>query len=243
MLRFFSRGLKDLLLSFLGLSFFAFPSLARAEGIVWHPERLVAQGVGCSFSNAPGRPQDAWVVTAGDEISIVYSSLGSVFRNRRNGIQSSGCNLLIPVEITPGFYIASVEQRFFYGIAKQVGVDVSISAVSNFARVSPRGEMAPADMRKTMSSAQVNFSSKDEVNVALGEAVMAPVRVRNDGDADGLYARLCARKRPKELLFHSVVRILTRRDNPNAEVSVAVDGQDLKFDMVNRVAPCPGRVN
>jgi hypothetical protein len=206
---------------------------------VWHPERLTSGGSGCRFSNAPNRQQDAWVVTAGEEVSIVYTALGSVFKDRRNGVLASTCNLFLPAEISPGYYVNQVDQKFIYGISKQVGVEATINAVSNFARVLPNGQPKASDLNKTLAVAAMVFPMSLETNVAVGESAMVPVRVGNDGDASGVYGRFCTRKRPKEMVFHSVMRILLRRQNQDAAVAVAIDGQDLKFSMRNRVAPCP----
>lgn len=217
-------------------------SIASAQGIAWHPERLTASGSGCKFSNSPNRQQDAWVVTAGEEVSIVYSALGSVFRGRRNGVLASTCNLFLPADISPGYFVSQVEQKFIYGISKQVGVEATINAVSNFARVTPNGMTRASDLNKTLATASIVFPMAQEINIAVGESAMVPIRVRNDGDALGVYARFCARKRPKEMVFHSVMRILLRRQSQDAAVVVAIDGQDLKFTMRNRVVPCPSLV-
>ena len=217
-----------------------FQQAALADGIVWHTERLTANGVGCAFQ---GANPNAWVIAAGNDISIVYSALGQEFRARRPGVLVSACNLVIPAELAPGYYVSAVDQKFLFGIAKKKGADVEIVAMSNFARRRPNGDANLGDSRTNMSVARLTFGANEEVTKALEEVSMPPVRVIADGNPranpDAPFERFCARDRARDLNFQSIMRIRVVKSQADAEVSVAMDGQDLRFNMANSVAPCP----
>jgi hypothetical protein len=227
--------------SFVVVSVALLSASAFGDEIRWKTKKLHAQGNGCEFA---GPKQNAWAIAAGNELSLVYSKLGQKFRERKEGVEVSFCDVMVPVELSLGFYVSAVEQIFLFGITKQKGVDVEVTAVSNFARVGYHPLLKTlaaneADLRKTTAKASLSFGAKEEVVRALDEVAMPLVHIRPDGDPNAPFERLCAKNRMRDLHFYSSMRVRVVKSRPNAEVSIAIDGQDLRLNMKNVVSECP----
>jgi hypothetical protein len=209
---------------------------ALSQGIVWRTEKVRSSGAGCEFW---GPQANAWIIAAGSDLSMVYSQLGQKFRTRRDGVDVSSCNVIVPAELSPGFYISAVDQVFLFGISKQKGVDVEVTAASNFVRRNAGGQPNAADNGEIMAKARLTFDAQEEVVKALEVVPMPTVRIRPRGNQNAPFERLCSKKRTRDLNFYSAMRVRVVRLNPDAQVSIAIDGQDLRLNMNNVVAPCP----
>lgn len=217
------------------------PLCASAQGISWNLEKIRWAGNGCQFADGPNRAQDAWVVIAGEEVSIVYSNLGGEFVNRRNSDQRSGCNLAIPIEIPRDQYVGSISQKFSYGVAKQKGVSASILAQTNFLRLRSANPRDPqsGDMQMGVAQAYLQFPADREMNIASEEATIAPIHVRRDNNPAGPFMRFCNLRTETSMLYQSTIMVEVKRRQGDAQISIAVDGQDLKFSSEYQILPCP----
>jgi hypothetical protein len=172
-------------------------------------------------------------------LSIIYTKLGVKFKERKLGVDLSYCELVVPVNLSPGYYVSALDQKVLFGLSKSKGVDVEFFSETNFARRANSTQSDPRDLRKTIARVQLAYGAGKEVVKALEEITMPLVHVRPGKDDSEPFERMCARNRKRELNFHSFTKVRVVKNRPEAQVSIAVDGQDLRLETSNLVSRCP----
>jgi|GEM_PF-3020211 len=136
-----------------------------ANDVVWRPELIQAQGVGCRFGHSSDPNQNAYVIANGDSVSFIFTRLGEEFRTGRTpNINLSPCRIILPLEVNAGFYIEEIAQTLTYGIVKSRGVQAQLDFISNFARRLPNGRSNPNDLSQNMANAKAFFPAPQIIN-------------------------------------------------------------------------------
>lgn len=215
---------------------------ARAQEIIWNTAGVVSEGVGCHFAPNGSVPQDAWAVSAGNQLSIVYSNLGKEFKNlRRKGIAVSACKVSIPAKLPVGLFISAVDQSILYGLVKTPGVSARIDAISFFARRQLNGKSHPHDIENHLAGASKTFNGNDAVSVPLEELKPGKVRISRDPSPKSHWSRFCRQNRNENINFDAFTTITIDKANPNAEISISVDGHDVSVVVKSEPANCEQR--
>jgi len=232
--------------------FFNTISVAQ-EDIVWHTDKIASRGVACHFETTPNYQQDAYVTTAGPEIAIIFTKLGSVFRDgRREGVKVSNCVVQIPVEIPSGLYVDTITQTIGYGIIKGPGVAVNINAEGSFVRAKPNDKINDNDRNRSLFEAFIHFPNKDEINIPFdflnpnthkrGERKrFATNRILRDNNPDSGFGRFCHGNRTRLMAFNTIMKIRANFTDPNAALAVNIDGTDLRLETAMTFAQCTER--
>jgi hypothetical protein len=172
--------------------------------------RAVAAGTACK---SMGDDADTFFITAGNEISVVFSRLGiNLGDEYAPTAERHTCNIRIPVRIAKGHYIGRLEQTLLYGVTKSARSSAEISARATFfnkpaafiSRTFPRG-VAMDEALQTATSSQ-------------DYQVFAPSWCVMSTGLNGMYSANLA--------------IAGQRDNPYENLVVQVDGADIKFQAV-----------
>jgi len=203
---------------------------AFADPLSFDVDAVEEQGVGCRFRDTARGPADAFLIANGNEITAIFTQLGSTFRNnRRTGELQSGCNYRIPGVLEPGFFISGIEQTVTYGLVKTAGVGVRIQGTTNYARRLPNGQSHPADVMRNLASAEATFLPREILNIPLQTLTPLPVRTRRGQAGDNGFNRFCARNRPRAIDSLAGLRIRVDKRRPDAQVTVSIDGLDVRY--------------
>lgn len=217
----------------LGLS-----SVAQAQDVLWHPELLQAQGVGCRFGNSTDPNQDAFVIANGDTVSFVFTRLGETYRNGRGNLSVSPCRIILPLEVTQGRRVEEISQTLTYGIVKSAGIRARLDFISNLARRRPNGTSQPEDLTQNMASAFADFPANQIFNEPLAILPQPVARFPEEERRGSPHKRFCNRERSRLFNYHSDIFVRLQKLRENATISFAVDGLDLKYEMGLKVRAC-----
>ncbi len=214
-------------------------STASADSLDFDTSRVESLGVGCRFVDGPQRQADAFLIANGNEITAIFTQLGSVFRsNRRTGDLQSGCRYRIPGTLEQGFFISGIEQTVTYGLVKSAGAGVRIVGTTNFARRLPNGRSNPADLIRNLAMAEVTFAPAAILNIALDTISPVPVRTRRGQSGDNAFNRFCGAQRPREIDSVAGLVISVDKQTPEAQVSVSIDGLDVRYSVGATLETC-----
>ena len=209
------------------------------EAVTFQPDSVVSEGVGCRFTDTANRPRDAFIITAGNQISVVFTQLGSVFRqNRRTGQMQSGCRIVLPASLAAGYYVSQLDETLTYGVVKTTGVAAELRTTSNFARRRPDGQSNPADLMRNFVGSLTTFPASQDLNEPLATITQPITRVGRDNQANSPYQRFCARDRARQVNFVSGIQIRVDQNDPSASISISVDGLDLKYMVNTQASAC-----
>lgn len=227
---------KDLVLSL----FASFISLtAVAQEVLWRPELLQAQGVGCRFGSSTDPNQDAFVIANGDTVSFVFTRLGESFRRTRNpDVSVSPCRIVLPLEVDAGAWVSEISQTLTYGIVKSKGVQARLDFIGNFARRLPNGRSQPNDLNENMANATAFFPAHQIINEPLAFLPQPLTRIGEDNRNNSPHKRFCNKQRDRLFNYHSDIFVRINKKNPDADISLAVDGLDLRYEMKLKVKRC-----
>lgn len=229
-------------LALVGITLFLtsrFAQPATASDVLWHPELLDSQGVGCKFNSSADGGADAFVITNGDTVSFIFTRLGETFRDgRRPNVSVSPCRLVLPLEVMQGQRVDEINQTLTYGIVKSEGVQARLDFISNFARRQPNGKSRPSDLNENMASTTVVFPANQIFNEPLAILSQPVSRTREDQRPDSPNKRFCNKERPRLLNYHSDILVRVNKMREDATISFAVDGLDLKYEMGLKIRTC-----
>ncbi|MEY4065918.1 MAG: hypothetical protein RIR26_2126 [Pseudomonadota bacterium] len=212
---------------------------AFGQDILWRPDLLQSQGVGCRFGNSTDPNQDAFVTANGDSVSFVFTRLGETFRRRRDpDISVSPCRIVLPLEVDAGAWVSEISQTLTYGIVKSKGVQARLDFIGNFARRLPNGRSKPDDLNENMATATAFFPAQQVINEPLAFLPQPLTRIGEDNRNNSPHKRFCNKQRDRLFNYHSDIFIRINKKNPDADISLAVDGLDLKYEMKLKVNRC-----
>lgn len=214
-------------------------SSAIASDVLWRPELLQAQGVGCRFGTSTDPNQDAFVIANGDMVSFVFTKLGETYRDAKKPNTSvSPCRIVLPMEVGQGQRIEEISQTLTYGIVKSAGIQARLEFFSNFARRLPNGRSQPADLNLNMASASAFFPANQIFNEPLAILPQPVSRIPEDERPGSPHKRFCNRERTRLFNYHSDIFVKVNKIKENATISFAIDGLDLKYEMNLKVRQC-----
>ncbi|MBM3382816.1 MAG: hypothetical protein FJY29_10285 [Betaproteobacteria bacterium] len=212
-----------------------------ANDVVWRPELIQAQGVGCRFGHSSDPNQNAYVIANGDSVSFIFTRLGEEFRTGRTpNINLSPCRIILPLEVNAGFYIEEIAQTLTYGIVKSRGVQAQLDFISNFARRLPNGRSNPNDLSQNMANAKAFFPAPQIINEPMAILPQPLARIGEDSRNNSPHRRFCNRERSRLFNYHSDIFVRINRIKPDASIAFSVDGLDLKYEMKMKVKRCRG---
>jgi hypothetical protein len=87
----------------------------------------------------------------------------------------------------------------------------------------------PADLMKNLAFAEVVFPVDTVLNLPLANLTPQPVRVRRGQAGDNGYSRFCARNRRRAIDSVAGLQISLDKRTPDAQVSVSIDGLDVRY--------------
>lgn len=226
----------------------AIPAFAQQPDIVWLTDRFEYHGSGCSPREAASTGQPViYVVTAGNEFSVIYTDLGTRFHeSRRNpGTQRSACRFVMPAKVKPKSFVSQVTQTtLLFGLVKTAGVEIKIEADTNFVRRLPNGGYPEGQLKKTMSKAKVIYPADQAIDEPLNalQTVMRTKFQRRNDEADDSFNRFCKRASPTgEMDYLSDVVIKVTNTSPGASFAIGVDGQDVSYTTALAFDACDPR--
>jgi hypothetical protein len=212
-----------------------------ANDVVWRPELIQSQGIGCRFGHSSDPNQNAFVITNGDSVSFVFTRLGEEFQRARHpNVNISPCRIILPLEVAAGLWVEEISQTLTYGIAKTSGVQARLDFSSNFARRLPNGRSSPNDLSQNMANAVVNFPAPLVINSPLEILTQPLTRIGEESRNNSPHRRFCNRERGRLFNYHSDIFVRINKVKPDASIAFAVDGLDLRYEMKLRVKRCRG---
>lgn len=196
---------------------FALAGTALADDVVWNfNNKAVAKGSGCS---SQGATPDTYFVTAGPEVSVVFSRLGVNLASDMDPMAArQECAVRIPVKIAKGRYIGKLVQTLLFGVSKSPGAAGSVAMRATFFN-----EPAAVVSESFARGAQVDEPLREVRKVNKYRVTRDDPRCKNPG-VKGLYA------------FNMAVS--GSRDNPQESVVMQIDGADIKFTATAQIHEC-----
>lgn len=119
---------KALLALTLWFVFLPTQQFALAEMIEWNYNgKATASGTGCTA-------QDTFFISAGDEVSIIFSNLGVELDGYQQGEleQRKFCRIKIPASIKPGYYLKDLSSSLLYGLVRSRGATAEVELQYRF---------------------------------------------------------------------------------------------------------------
>lgn len=212
---------------------------AEANDVLWRPEMLQSQGVGCRFGSSSDPNQNAFVIASGDSVSFVFTQLGQEFRDGRNpNVDISPCKIIVPLEVSPGSWIEEISQTLTYGIVKTRGIQARLDFKSNFARRMPNGRSNAADLNENMASAMAFFPAPQIINDPMVVLPQPLARIGENNRNNSPHRRFCNRERSRLFNYHSDIIVRVNKLKPDASIAFAIDGLDLKYELKMKVNRC-----
>lgn len=202
--------------------------------VAWKQLRKLGAGA-CKFEADAAGPADAFVITNGQDISIVFTRLGTETKLGPQGMRRwSRCNFTVPVEPPAGTYITGWHQSLQYGVVKPAGVAAGLG-------MEARLDLLPGGLLP-LPGIEQRFPRDAALNNPLGvaEATDLTLDPANRPLHKQWRRQSCAKNRDRDVSFVGTAYTWTERTRPNAPpVILAVDGVDARFDIGATVATCP----
>lgn len=188
-------------------------SVGLADEVIWnYNNQAIATGTGCS-------PADTFIVTAGPEVSVVFSQLGVNLGDEfAPNSARTNCSVRIPVKISRGQYIGELTQTFLYGITKSPGANGSITARATFFDL-------PA----------AQFVDKFQVGRRADEPLLEKT-LRNDYRVNK--PSWCTGRRSLAGEYKMNLAINGSRPHAGESIVIQMDGADIKFEAIAGFYSC-----
>lgn len=194
---------------------------AGAQDVRWDESRARLVGNGCT------KDQDAFVITNGSDVSVVFTNLGfSLTGSDRPLAASKNCVVQLPAEIDAGLYVADLSQQFLYGITKSEGSDVTLKNVASF-------------FGQQLTSPEIVSPRGQRVNDPF--LVSSRVDRFTPGRNRGWLNAWCASGRPRSGFFRSRLSVRGQRDANREDLIAFVDGLDVRYEVAAALTSCPVR--
>lgn len=189
------------------MSFSASQALADPAPIVWDTANAIAGGSAC---DAQGPFPDTWIISAGNEVSVVFSRMGVDLtpETAANTVVHS-CLVRIPITVDGTVGIGQLDQTLYWGYAKDFGTEAQLSVKSTFLNAPTRA-----------------------INVYLPPTVQGVEGGVESSVSDLIpnwASRFC---KPTSGFFQMNVGVAARRTDKNQDISVRVAGEDIVYEAV-----------
>lgn len=204
----------------LTLSLFGFSALsssAQADTVRWDTGQAVLAGNGCV------KDVDAFVLSNGNDLALVFSNLG-VDLPARSGMPLSArrsCSARIPATISAGLYIGQLTQRASYGVTKTARSEGSLAIRSTFFNynVSPYTVTVPR-------------------NAVINSPLLTSSRVDNFTINTPGWGGWCGRNRSPRGNYQANLAVSGQRDSDREDLIMFADGLDVKFEVIASLVHC-----
>ncbi len=196
------------------------------------------RGGACKFEADASGPADSFVISNGEDISIVFTRLGAATKLGPAGRRVwSVCNFEVPVGVPSGSYIAGWHQTLNYGAVKPVGVAAGLGLKSAL-ESALESTATPAAL--ALPGIDVRFprevATDSALEVAASDFLLDPERPRHQQ----WRRQACRQGRDRDVTFVGGAYTWSERTADDAPpVILAIDGLDARVDLAADVQPCP----
>lgn len=186
-------------------------SMAFGDAVVWnYNNQAIATGQGCM---SRGPMADTFFVSAGPEISVVFSQMGvNLGDEYAPNAQRTNCSVRIPVKIARGMYIGELSQTFLYGVTKSARTMGSVSGRATFFSLPAARFVHKFPMGRMMDEPLLDRTVHSDYRV------QAPSWCMGNRSLSGNY--------------QLNLGISGQRTSPYESIIVMMDGADIKFEAV-----------
>lgn len=197
------------------LSGISIPVYAQDFGgqtIYWDTTNAILGGTGCK------KDENAFVMEAGNDVSIVFSGLGVELADQYAPMQArKSCLARIRARVANGYYVGTLTQNVSFGVVKSTNSEATIGVKSNFA-----GYNLPA------------------LNVTLGRNRRANGEIQTASRQDDFIVHgrgWCGRRIP--VTYQAQLTAAGSRATIYDSVISQVDGLDVRFEATAGIFMCP----
>lgn len=166
-------------------------------------------------------PGEVAFITAGNEVSVVFSGLGIALDagDSTGGVTAKkGCRIGIPTKVKAGYYLGKLNQKLTYGYTRTEGTSGMVTAVSEFYG-QPAGNI----------SRPIPTPHMNQYAVPLAQAeVNSYWRVSPQWCLSRDYIGN----------FKSNLIVTAKRQNASKDIKISIDGHDIRFDAVGDAYLC-----
>ena len=182
-------------------------------------DQATALGSGCSRD--PGRPGDTDFVSAGNEVSVIFSRLGVELTGYAGGakLAKKTCRVVVPTRVRAGYYLATLNQTLTYGYERTEGTEGKVNVTSDF-----YGQAAGNITRDIPTSGADQFSAPS-LQAKVGSLWRVNPQWCLRADYVGNYK--------------ANITVSGFRQATNKDIVIQIDGHDIRFDAVGVPALCP----
>ncbi|MFK7823768.1 MAG: hypothetical protein AB8G05_06415 [Oligoflexales bacterium] len=183
-----------------------------ANAIEWNfNNKATALGSGCNMD-------DTFFISAGNEVSILFSSLGVELDGHQEGKlkRRKSCRIKVPALIKRGFYISNLSSSLLYGLVRSEGTEAHVNLQYRFIGM------------KYSRNKDHGKNPRESRNIPLAE-LRDVTRVRNPKRCNGRDFR--------SVLF-ARASVAASRKTLTEGIVIHLDGLSLRLDASARVDPC-----
>lgn len=191
------------------------PAAAQNFGgqtIHWDTDNAVLGGSGCR------KDVDAFIMEAGNDVSIVFSNLGVELADQYAPLQArKSCLARIGARIANGYYVGTLSQNVSFGIVKSPNSEATIGVRSNFAGYN----LPPLNVkvgRNRRASGEIETASREDDFIVMGR-------------------RWCGRNIP--VTYQAQLTAAGSRASIYDSVISQIDGLDVRFEATAGLFVCP----
>lgn len=186
------------------------------EPITWDTDNAIAGGNGCA---SQGPFPDTWFITAGNDVSVIFSRMGvDLTPATAANTAATGCLVRIPVTIQSNVAVSELDQTLLWGYAKDSGTTGQVTARSTFC------SMPTTSVGGTVGAAIEGVEALIETT-SQSFFVWPPA------------APFCQGK-PVNCLFYINLGVAARRANDTQDVSLRIYGEDIEYEALAHWWPC-----
>jgi hypothetical protein len=188
------------------------------QTVQWDADSAVLAGNGCQ------KDVDAFVIENGNDLAIVFSSLGVDLPGNQSRTLAGRktCLARVKATVAQGRYIAKLTQRLSFGVTKTARTRGSIAVNSTFF-----GFRVPIHT----------------VDVPYGQSINNPLMQRDRQDYFSVnttrswYDSWCRARSPQGL-YSAQLAVSGQKDNAAEDLIMFADGLDLRFELVAGLQTC-----
>lgn len=166
-------------------------------------------------------PGEVSFITAGHEVSVVFSGLGIELDagDSSGGVTAKkNCRIVIPTKVRAGYYLAKLNQKLSYGYTRTDSTSGTVSAISEF-----YGQAAGNISRNVPTPGMNSYA------VPLAQAeVNSYWRVNPQWCLTRDYVGN----------FKSNLVVTAKRTDYRKDIKISIDGHDIRFDAVGDALVC-----
>jgi hypothetical protein len=190
---------------------------APVDPVVWDTASAIANGSGCTSA---GPFPDTFFITAGDDVSVIFSRMGvDLTPNTASNTGVTGCLVRIPVVIDGATAVSEIDQTLLWGWAKSLGSVGQIAAKTTFC------SLPTTAISSTVPETVAGVQALEETSTQ-SFLVWPPSKP------------FCQGKQVK-CLFQANIGVAAMRQNSSQDISIRVFGEDIEYEALAYWQMCP----